>query len=127
MTQKYKILTFVLVLSTASTFSQTKKLIKSFKFGTVGYNLYTQNGKPNSGLAYTSFYLLYRMGNTKTIAKEIKEITEKSSGDVQMNTTYEIFTKSIIFKREGYTNDAYRKYAQNSKGLLSFEKYGVPV
>ncbi|MEO5911338.1 MAG: energy transducer TonB, partial [Pelobium sp.] len=42
-------------------------------------------------------------------------------------TTYEIFTKSIIFKREGYTNDAYRKYAQNSKGLLSFEKYGVPV
>ncbi len=124
---KYKILTFLLVISTISTFGQTKKLVKTFKFGTVGYNLYSQNGKPNSGLVDTSFYLLYRVGNTRTIAKEIKEIKEKSSGYVKLQTTYQIFPKSIIFKRGGFTNDANRKYTQNSKGLLSFEKYSVPT
>lgn len=110
-----------------SNFAQTKKLVESFKFGTVGYNLYSQDGKPNLGVADTSFYLLYRVGNTKRIAKEIKKITERSSGEVHLNTTYEIFPKSIIFKREGFTDDAYRTYTQNSKGLLSFKKYGVPV
>ena len=124
---KYRILTFLLVLITISTFAQTKKLVEKFKFGTVVYNLYSQDGKPNSGVVDTSFYLLYRVGNTKRIAKEIKKITEKSSGEVQLNTTYEIFPKSIIFKREDFTDDAYRKYTQNSKGLLSFVKYGVPV
>lgn len=124
---KYKILTFLLVINTISTFAQTKKLVKTFKFGTVGYNLYSQNGKPNSGLVDTSFYLLYRIGNTKIIAKEIKEITEKSSGDVLLQTTYQIFPKSILFKREGFTDDANRTYTQNNKGLLSFEKYGVPT
>ena len=76
-TMRYKILTFLLVISTVSTFAQTKKLIETFKFGAVGFSLYSQNGKPNSGLVDTSFYLLYRVGSTKTIAKEIKEITEK--------------------------------------------------
>lgn len=122
---KYKILTFLLVLSTMSTFGQTKELVKTFKFGTVSYNLYSQNGEQNSGLVDTTFYLLYRVGNTRRIAKEIKEIKEKSSGDVKLQTTYQIFSKSIIFKRGGFTDDANRKYSQNSNGLLSFEKYGV--
>ena len=124
---KYKILTFLLVMCTISAFAQTKKLIKAFKFGTVGYNLYSQNGKPNSGLVDTSFYLLYRVGNTKIIAKEIKEITKKSSCDVLLQTSYQIFSKSILFKRDGFTDDANRKYTHNSNGLLSFEKYGVPT
>ncbi|WP_165953108.1 energy transducer TonB [Pedobacter changchengzhani] len=126
-TQKFKILLMLLFLVTINASAQTRKLIKSFKFGSVGYNLYTIGGRPNTDLADTTFYLLYRVGNTKVLGKEIKEITEKSSGEVQLNTTYEIFPKSIIFKREGFTDDAYRKYMQNSKGLLSFLKYGVPV
>ena len=123
----FKLLLIALLISTVNTFAQTKILVKTFKFGTVSYNLYSQNGKPNSGLVDTTFYLLYQVGNTRTIAKEIKEIKEKSSGDVKLETTYEIFPKSIIFKRGGFTDDANRKYTQNNKGLLTFEKYGVPT
>ncbi|MFD2287102.1 TonB family protein [Pedobacter petrophilus] len=125
--KKFKILAFVLVISTISAFAQNKKLVKTFKLGTVGYNLYSQTGKSNSGSVDTSFYLLYRVGNTRTIVKEIKEITEKGNGKVQLKTTYEVFPNSIIFKRQGFTDDANRKYTQNSKGLLSFEKYSMPT
>ncbi|MGV8993682.1 MAG: hypothetical protein ACOH1O_06220 [Flavobacterium sp.] len=72
--KKFKLLLILLFISTVNTFGQTKKLVKTFKFGTEGYNLYSQNGKPNSGLVDTTFYLLYRVGNTRSIAKEIKEI-----------------------------------------------------
>ena len=117
---KYKILTFVILLSSLTTFGQAKNLIKSFKLGNVGYTLYSQIGKPNKKLTDTTFYLLYRVGNTKVLGKEIKAIKEKSSSEILEANTYQITASAITFTKNGYEN---RRYLQNSKGKLSFEMY----
>ncbi len=118
--KKFKSLFAIIVLSATSVFGQSKKLIKSFKLGTVGYNLYSQNDKSNSALSETTFYLLYRVGNVKALGKEIKELKVKKSGKILVSTTYKITDKAIIFTKNGYEN---RRYLQNDKGKLSIDEY----
>ena len=118
--KKFKSLFAIIVLSATSVFGQSKKLIKSFKLGNVGYNLYSQNEKPGKALNDTTFYLLYRVGNVKALGKEIKELKVKKSGKILVSTTYKITDKAIIFTKNGFEN---RRYLQNDKGKLSIDEY----
>lgn len=118
--KKFKSLFAIMVLSATSVFGQSKKLIKSFKLGNVGYNLFSQNEKPSNALNDTTFYLIYRVGNVKALGKEIKEVKVKKSGEILVSTTYRITEKAIIFTKNGYGN---KRYLQNDKGKLSIDEY----
>lgn len=117
---------FVLLFSITVS-AQSKKLVESFKFDKVGYKLYSLENEPNLGLQDTSFYLLYRDGNSKVLGKELKEIKLKSNNEVLLSTTYEIYSEAIIFSQQSNAKqDINRRYKQNSKGFLVFDKYYSP-
>ena len=117
--KKFNSLFAIIVLSTTSLFGQSKKLIKSFKLGNVEYNLYSQFNS-NTTLKDTTFYLLFRIGTSKALGKEIKEIKVRKSGEILHSTTYKITENAIIFTKNGYQN---RRYLQNDKGKLSIDEY----
>ncbi|RZL51236.1 MAG: energy transducer TonB [Pedobacter sp.] len=103
----------------------SKKLVKSFKLGAVGYTLY-ESYKPSKLDNDTSFYLLYRVGKVKMVAKEIKTIFSKSKRDTLASATYEINKNAIVFYQDTWDAFYHRTYTQNKNGLLSFKSDLVP-
>jgi len=108
-------------------FGQSKKLVKNFKLGNISYNLY-QSHKASKSNNDTTFYLLYRAGKPKIIAKEIKAITEKSSGDTLASATFKINKNAIVFYQYSTESSFYHRiYTQNKNGLLSFKSNLIPA
>ncbi len=125
---KIKIAFTLISLASLTTFGQTKKLVNSFKLGTISYNLYTLSSKSSNSKIDTTYYLLYRAGNTKVLAKEIGELKNKENGETMFYYSYQIFPKYISFKRaDDEQNHNFSRYTQNSKGLLVFDTFTFPI
>ncbi|TCD12101.1 hypothetical protein EZ449_03530 [Pedobacter frigidisoli] len=101
------LLSFILVCHTA--FAQSKKLVKSFKLGAVGYGLY-ESQKLSKSVTDTTFYLVYRVGKVKMVAKEIKAVYHKNFGDTLVSSTYKIDKNSIVFYQDTWNAFYHRIY-----------------
>ncbi|MFN0254917.1 energy transducer TonB [Pedobacter ureilyticus] len=124
MITKYK-LTVVLIFTLSTLgFAQNRKPDYVFKLGTINYfmNLSKGNAKAQND---TLFYNLYRNGSTKRIAKEIKHIVNRNTGDTLQAGYYVVLEKTIsFFQTFKAKKTTQRVYTQNVNGLLSV-KSGV--
>ncbi|RZL34413.1 MAG: energy transducer TonB, partial [Pedobacter sp.] len=107
-------------------FAQSKKLVKSFKLGTVGYTLY-ESYKPSKLDNDTAFYLLYRVGKVKIVTKEIKAVISKSKKDTLTSATYKVNKNAIVFYQDSWNAFYHRIYTQQKNGLLGFKANLIPV
>lgn len=92
-----------------------------FKIGTVEYTIYNTQSSENNKFD-TLYYNLYRVGNSKRIAKEIMEITNQKTGAIVANSYYNIGDGKIVFyytAKDKVTRE--HVYMQNKKGLLSYK------
>ena len=104
---------------TAAVFAQGTTPDFAFKLGNTNYfmNLTNGNAKAKND---TVFYNLYRSGNAKRIAKEIKHIVNRNTGDTVKSGSYEVIDNQIFFyQKEENKATILRLYTQNDKGLLS--------
>lgn len=71
----------------------------------------------------TVFYNLYRYGSGKRIAKEIKHVVNKTTGDTLKSLSFEVVDHRILFfVKENNMASYVNIYTQNAKGLLSLTK-----
>jgi len=112
------ILSFVLVSNIS--FAQTKKLVKCFKLGTVSYELFESKGAAKRERD-TTFYQLLRVGKLKPIAKEIKSVYDKNSGDTIASASFKINPNSIVFYQSASNAFYHRIYTQQKSGSITFK------
>ena len=112
------ILSFVLVSNIS--FAQSKKLAKSFKLGNVKYQLFEIKGAAKHQKD-TTFFQLFRVGKLKPIAKEIKTVYDKGSGDTIASASYKINQNSIVFYQSASNAFYHRIYTQQKSGSLTFK------
>ncbi|RZJ82284.1 MAG: energy transducer TonB [Flavobacterium sp.] len=124
MTIKYKITAMLVFCLSALGFAQGRTPDFDFKLGKTAYfmNLSRGNAKAQND---TVFYNLYRFGNAKRIAKEIKHVVNRNTGDTIQSGYYVALEKTISFFQTSKTRQTtQRVYTQNANGLLSV-KAGV--
>lgn len=113
-------LTLSLIIVCHIVFAQSKKPVKSFKLGTVSYTLF-ESRRISKTDNDTTFYLLYKTGKSKIVAKEIKTIYRKSSSTNIAAATYKINKNSIVFYQSLSNAFYHRIYTQQKNGSLSFK------
>jgi len=109
---------------TAAVFAQGRTPDFAFKLGNTNYfmNLSHGNAKAKND---TLFYNLYRSGKAKRIAKEIKHIVDRNTGDTIKSGYYLVLEKTIsFFLTSKIKQTTQRVYTQNANGVLSV-KSGV--
>ncbi|MCZ4245913.1 energy transducer TonB [Pedobacter punctiformis] len=126
-TIKFK-LSVLLVFVAGSSYGQfqTGKLDYSFGLGKITYAVFESHNASKS-VNDTVYYKLYRLGNPKPVANEIKYVVNKNNQDTLKSGYYNIAENSIIFfqiTKKGSV--VQRLYTQNSKGLLTL-KTSYPV
>lgn len=121
------IVLLIFVFFAKSAFAQSKRLVKSFKLGAVGYTIY-ESHKPNKFANDTTFFNLYRVGSTKIIAKEIKQVVKKATTDT-LNSAYYILDKNnISFFQVSMGKPLYQRlYTQNNKGILKVSSSYITI
>lgn len=121
MTNKY-ILSAIITFGFATLgFAQSRTPDFAFSLGKTNYYLILTQGSAKAKNDST-FYNLYRMGNSKRIGKEIKHIVNKATGDTIKSGSFETKENQIFFYvKEKNKPTMLRLYSQNSKGLLSVQ------
>ncbi|KQN35080.1 hypothetical protein ASE92_10675 [Pedobacter sp. Leaf41] len=109
-----------LVLVFNISFGQTRKLVKRFKLDKVSYQLFEQKVAAKHQKD-TTFYQLFRVGKLKPIAKEIKTVYDKSSGDTIASASFKINPNSIVFYQSASNAFYHRIYTQQKSGSLTFK------
>lgn len=121
------IVLFIFVFFAKSAFAQSKKLVKSFKLGAVGYTIY-ESHKLSKYANDTTFFNLYRVGSQKLIAKEIMLVVERSMQDTLTAVYYVLDKNSISFFQVSKEKPLFQRlYIQNNKGLLSLSSHYIAI
>jgi TonB family protein len=119
MKTKYKLIVIIIFGFSTLCFSQGRTPDFAFKLGNTNYfmDLSKVSAKAKND---TVFYNLYRYGKPQRIAKEIKHIVNRNTGDTVKSGSYEVINNQIFFyQKEKNKATILRLYTQNAKGLLS--------
>lgn len=93
----------------------------SFSLGKTNYFMMLTKGSAKAKND-TVFYNLYRMGNTKRIAKEVKSVVNKTTNDTLKTVNFETAKNNIYFYIFGKNKPViHHIYTQNTKGLLKLK------
>ncbi|RZL51237.1 MAG: energy transducer TonB [Pedobacter sp.] len=119
---KFK-LTTLLIFATVASFAQISKKGKlDYSFGIDGtsYAVFETHNS-SKALNDTTYFDLYRLGNDKKIAREIKYVINKKTHDTLKSGFYNVNYNNISFYLEGKKRPALeRKYSQkNVNGKVS--------
>lgn len=122
MKTKYKLTAIIALGFSTICFAQGRTPDFQFKLRNTNYFMMLSKGSAK-GKNDTAFYNLYRMGKTQRIAKEIKHVVSRNTGDTLRGGNYEVMDNRILFfVKEGNEATAVNIYTQNEKGLLALTK-----
>lgn len=118
--RKIKLLFALLALS-SSIYAQGRTPDFVFKLENTDYFMILSKGNAKAKND-SVFYNLYRLGKTQRIAKELKHIVNRTTGDTVKSGSYEVIKNQIFFyQKEKNKATVFRLYTQNAKGLLSVQ------
>ncbi|SOD18374.1 energy transducer TonB [Pedobacter xixiisoli] len=121
MIRKIKLTAIIAFGISALCFAQGRTPDFAFKLENTSYIMNLSNGKAKAKND-TVFYNLYRIGKAQRIAKEIKHIVNKATGDTIKSGSYEVINNQIFFyQKEKNKATLLRLYTQNEKGLLTLQ------
>ncbi|MFC4211856.1 energy transducer TonB [Pedobacter lithocola] len=121
MNNQFKLITLLILGFSTIVSAQNSTPDFSFSLGKTNYFMLLTKGNAKSKND-TVFYNLYRMGKTQRIAKEIKHVVNRTSGDTVKSGSYETKDHQIFFYlKEKSKPTILRLYTQNEKGLLSLK------
>ena len=122
--KRFSLILTVLVLGACTAFGQQKTWLKNFKLGSIGYKLYSMNATSANAVNDTAYYVLYRTGNVKPIARELKEIKNKKTGKVLFTSDYKITDHAISFSTAGDSlYNKYKIFTQNANAKFVVSKH----
>lgn len=108
-------------------FSQVGEPRYKFKLADVEYSIFISQGSENKTYD-TIYYNLYRVGKDKVIGKEIKSVTDHSTGEVIAESYYNVTVDKISFYYSANNKGIMeRKYTQNKKGTLTFKSAEIKI
>lgn len=108
-------------------FAQEREPSYKFKLGKEEYTIFiTQNSENKTN--DTTFYNLYRVGKEKMIAKEIRDVTKVSTGEILAESYYNVGHDKITFyysaKGKGVMEHV---YTQNKKGTMTYKSAEIKI
>ncbi|UIR56806.1 energy transducer TonB [Sphingobacterium sp. SRCM116780] len=117
---KFK-LSVLLIFISLTSFAQVQRLDHNFWLGKINYSIFETHNSSKS-VNDTAYYKLYRAGNPKPIAREIKYVVKKNSRDTLKSGYYNTDENSIAFFQIAKNKPVVQRlYTQNSKGLLTLK------
>jgi len=121
MMTKYQLTAIMVIGLSTLCFAQGGTPDFTFKLGKTNYFINLSKGYPKAQND-TIFYNLYRSGKAQRIAKEIKSVTNKETGDTVKSGYYVVLENTISFFQISNTEPASQNvYTQNAKGLLTLK------
>jgi len=119
MITKYKLTTIMIFGFSTLCFAQGRTPDFAFKLEKTNYFISLSKGNAKSKND-TAFYNLFRLGKSQRIAKEIKHVVNRNTGDTIKSGSFEVIKNQIFFYLKEKNKAAIlRLYTQNDKGLLS--------
>lgn len=102
-------------------FAQDRTPYSAFKLKSTSYFMKLSHGNAKAKND-TVFYNLYRSGKAQRIAKEIKHIVNRNTGDTIKSGSYETIDDRLFFYQKTLNKPTtLRLYTQNEKGLLTLQ------